>query len=159
RQVKVFALEPRSEFRPEPERRWKVRVPIEAGPHDVTVAFLKLPSISEADSRMERFRRPNYLTGVVGEPSQTIYMPYVDRVTIMGPLAPVSPSGPRAIGRGRTEVETPSRRTILTCQPGKASDETKCAQKILASLARRAFRRPVTDADVQPLLKFYHEGR
>jgi hypothetical protein len=47
----------------------------------------------------------------------------------------------------------------LTCRPAKGSDETKCAQKILTSLARRAFRRPVTEAEVQPLLKFYHEGR
>ena len=108
KQVKLFTLEPRKEFRPEPERKWRVRVPVEAGPHDVTVAFLKLPSIREADSRMERFQRPNYLTGVVGEPSQMIYMPYVDRVTIMGPLP-----GTSASVSGQTEVDTPSRRAIL----------------------------------------------
>ena len=39
KQVKLFTLEPRKEFRPEPERKWRVRVPVEAGPHDVTVAF------------------------------------------------------------------------------------------------------------------------
>jgi hypothetical protein len=152
-QVKLFTLEPRKTFRPQAERRWRVRAPVEAGPHDVTVAFLKLPSVREADSRMERFQRPNYLTGVVGEPSQTIFVPFVDRVTIMGPL-PGTPTKPPT-----PEVDTPSRKAILTCQPIRESDEAKCAEKILSSLARRAYRRPVTDADVKPLLKFFEEGR
>ena len=96
---------------------------------------------------MERFQRPIYLTGVVGEPSQMIYMPYVDRVTIMGPLP-----GTSASVSGQTEVDTPSRRAILVCRPAKPAEETKCAQRILTTLARRAFRRPVTDADMQPLV-------
>ncbi|MBL8168685.1 MAG: DUF1592 domain-containing protein [Acidobacteria bacterium] len=58
-------------------------------------------------------------------------------------------------GRGQTE----SRAKIFTCQPKTAGEETPCAKKILAQLARRAFRRPVTDADVNPLLAFYERGR
>jgi hypothetical protein len=151
--VTVFPLEPRREFRPPAERTWRVRVPVEAGPHEVTATFLKLPSVREADSRMERFLRPNYLTGVVGEPSQTIFVPYVDRVTISGPLG----TGGRSV---QSEgIDTPSRRTILTCRPAKAGEESRCAQKILTTLARRGYRRPVTDEDVKPLLLFYRQGR
>lgn len=58
-------------------------------------------------------------------------------------------------GRGQTE----SRAKIFTCQPKTAGEETPCAKKILAQLARRAFRRPVTEADVNPLLAFYERGR
>jgi cytochrome c5 len=154
--VQLFTLEPRKEFRPPAERVWRVRVPVQAGPRDVTVAFMKLPSVREADSRMERFLRPNYLTGVVGEPSQMIFMPYVDRVTITGPLGA---HGDSVESQAAGAVDTPSRRTILTCRPAKAAEEARCAQRILTPLARRAFRRPVAAADVEPLLAFYREGR
>jgi len=152
--VQLFTLEPRKEFRPPAERMWRVRAVAEAGPHDVAVAFLKLPSIREVDARMERFLRPNYLTGVVGEPSQTIYMPYVDRVTITGPL------GTAARGVSSEEhAQTPSRQRILTCRPATVAEEVPCARKILTPLTRRAYRRPVTDADLAPLLRFYRDGR
>ena len=42
--------------------------------------------------------------------------------------------------------ETPSRARIFVCQPAAASEEEPCAEQILSTLARRAFRRPVTDA-------------
>lgn len=90
-------------------------------------------------------------------------------------------SGPyNAAGRG----ETPSRSKIFICRPPEATasglsrngsgnqflssksgatnpiqEETACAKKILSTLARRAFRRPVTDADVNPLLAFYEQKR
>ena len=57
--------------------------------------------------------------------------------------------------------DTPSRRRIFICRPlpGRNTDELDCARRILANLARRAYRRPVTDDDVEPLLEFYREGR
>ena len=55
--------------------------------------------------------------------------------------------------------DTPSRRRIFVCRPANASGEDPCARKILATLARRAYRRPVTDADVQVLMGFYKSGR
>ena len=147
--VALFTLEPRGErdFRPHEERTWRVRVPVTAGPHEVSAAFLKLPSIREADARIERFLKPHYITGVVGEPSQMIYQPFVDRVTIAGPFA------------GQGPGDTPSRRAILTCQPASAAHETACAREILSPLARRAFRRPVAEADLESLLPIYHAGR
>ena len=145
--VTRFTLEPRTEFRPHAERTWRVRLPVAGGPHEVSAAFLKLPSIREADSRVARFLKPHYVTGVVGEPSQMIYQPFVDRVTIAGPF--------EATGAG----DTPSRRTILTCRPARAADEPACAEQILSGLMRRAFRRPVTAADVATLMPVYRAGR
>ena len=37
-------------------------------------------------------------------------------------------------------------------------DESACARSILSTLARRAYRRPVSDADLKPLVEFYEQG-
>ncbi len=55
--------------------------------------------------------------------------------------------------------DTPSRRRIFECRPGGAGAEEPCARRILSSLARRAYRRPVAAADTQALFAFYREGR
>ena len=145
--VALFTLEPRGEFRPHEERTWRLRLPVTAGTRDVSVAFLKLPSIREADARVERFLKPHYVTGVVGEPSQMIFQPFVDRVTIAGPFGSTSTG------------ETASRRAILTCRPASGADEAACAAEILSSLLRRAFRRPATAADVDQVLPVFRAGR
>jgi hypothetical protein len=56
-------------------------------------------------------------------------------------------------------TDTPSRRRIFACHPASHADETACAKAILSTLAHRAYRRPVTDADVSALLTFYQEGQ
>jgi len=71
--------------------------------------------------------------------------PAVDFVQITGPLTVVGPG------------DTPSRRSVLLCQPAKSSEES-CATKIFASLARRAYRRPVTPEDVRTLMRFYEQA-
>ncbi|MEI9976277.1 MAG: DUF1592 domain-containing protein [Ignavibacteriota bacterium] len=71
----------------------------------------------------------------------------VDRIVISGPY--------NATGRG----DTPSRQRIFVCRPASAAEEAPCAHTILAKLARRAFRRSVTDSDIQPLMAFYQRGR
>jgi len=73
--------------------------------------------------------------------------PDVTRLIIGGPY--------NASGRG----ETASRRTIFTCRPARPAQESACARTILTSLAHRAFRRPVTNADVDPLFEFYRKAR
>ena len=62
---------------------------------------------------------------------------------------------------GTVPEDTPSRRRIFTCRPdgGAAAEEEACAREIVGALARRAYRRPVRDADVEPLLAVYREGR
>jgi mono/diheme cytochrome c family protein len=73
--------------------------------------------------------------------------PEISKLIVGGPY--------NATGRG----DTPSRRKIFVCQPARPTEETACARTILTALARRAFRRPVTSADVQPLQAFYEKGR
>ena len=73
--------------------------------------------------------------------------PRVAGIEITGPLTDDGPG------------DTPSRRRILTCRPATPADESGCATEILSALARRAYRRPVTDDDVGTLLEFYEAGR
>ena len=73
--------------------------------------------------------------------------PEVTKLIIGGPYTPT--------GRG----DTPSRRAIFVCHPERPAQQTACARNILTTLAHRAFRRPVTPADVKPLYAFYESGR
>jgi mono/diheme cytochrome c family protein len=71
-------------------------------------------------------------------------------------VAQVSISGPyNSKGLG----ETPGRRKVFVCRPANSADELPCATKILSGLARSAYRRPVTEADIQALLNLYKVGR
>ena len=63
---------------------------------------------------------------------------------------PFNPTGPGV---------TPSRRRIFTCRPAAATEEAPCARKILSTLARRAYRGPVTAAELETLMTFYQQGR
>jgi mono/diheme cytochrome c family protein len=74
-----------------------------------------------------------------------------------GPQASITVDGP--FNPAGNLVETPSRARIFVCRPPNPAEETACASRILANLARRAFRRPVTDKDIAPLMQFYAEGR
>jgi mono/diheme cytochrome c family protein len=73
--------------------------------------------------------------------------PEVNKLIIGGPY--------NATARGTTA----SRTKIFVCRPARAKEESACARTILMNLARRAFRRPVTIADIQPLLPFFEKGR
>lgn len=76
--------------------------------------------------------------------------PGIDTVYISGPFNGVVPD------------DTPSRRRIFSCHPVASSslvEEEACAREIIRSLTRRAYRRPVTDDDIEPLLAVYQEGR
>jgi hypothetical protein len=54
---------------------------------------------------------------------------------------------------------TPSRERIFVCRPASAAEDTGCAERILTNLARRAYRRPVTAADVEAPIEFYKNAR
>ena len=73
--------------------------------------------------------------------------PEVSKLVIGGPYEPT--------GHG----DTPSRRKIFGCRPARSAQEPACARTILKALAHRAFRRPVTNADLQPLYGFYEKAR
>ena len=60
---------------------------------------------------------------------------------------------------GTVPKDSPSRRRVFVCTPVSAADEAACATRILSGLARRAYRRPVTPAEVKDLVTFYQKGR
>ena len=71
----------------------------------------------------------------------------VTSVAIAGPLSSTGPG------------DTPSRRAIFVCRPAASADEVPCAKKILSMLARRAYRGPASDGELETLLGFYQRGR
>jgi hypothetical protein len=116
----------------------ELRLNIKAGTRKFGVAFLKM--IYEPEG--EKLPRQSYAELFAfkgGEPG-------VDTVSISGPFDPS--------GTGNT----PSRSKIFNCFPNASSQEADCASKILSTLARRAYRRPLEQIDVETLLKFYAVG-
>jgi hypothetical protein len=123
---------------------WQFKFSTKAGPRTVALAFLnRTPALLE--NLLEPFNRP-----VPGGPNgyyTTQKGAYLRSVEISGPYEASRPAS------------TPSRDRIFICQPSRSADEDACARKILTALGRRAFRRPVVEADLQSLLAFYKEGR
>ena len=118
----------------------KVRVPVSAGPHKVGVTFAK-----KSSPLLETRRQPySARFNMHRHPRQT---PAIYQVSINGPYDAKGPG------------DTASRRKIFVAKPAKAEDEENCAKKIVASLARRAYRRPVTEADLEKPMEFYREAR
>jgi mono/diheme cytochrome c family protein len=119
----------------------EVRFPAKAGPHVVGVAFLDENMVPENEVLPEQTYHELVPSGYKGG------IPLVDSVAITGPY------------NSKGLSDTPSRRTIFVCTPRTAAEEGPCAERIVARLARRAYRRPVTKDDVEPLLAFYSQGR
>lgn len=122
------------------EARLRFRAHIKAGPRNVGVTFVRKDH-AEVDTLLQPFLRTTL------DPVNEVGLPHVDSLIVEGPH---NPSGPG---------DTPSRRRIFVCHPANAGDELPCATKILTTLARRAYRRPVTEVDLEPLLSFYRAGR
>jgi hypothetical protein len=122
---------------------WDVRVRVKAGERQLNVAFIKMTSALDETTRLP-FMRP-YPAGV--NTPETRMGAYLRSVEIVGPLSPTGPG------------DTPSRRRILVCRPAAGAADTACASRILSTLARRAYRRPVGDADLKPLLAMFADGR
>ena len=120
--------------------RLQARVAVRAGQRAVTAAFLK-PASSLGPIRLQDFL---YSTIVA---TDHFGLPHIEYMTISGPF------------NAGDAADTPSRQRIFTCRPARAMEERPCATTILSKLARRAYRRPVTDADMSGLLRFYDEGR
>ena len=120
----------------------EVRVPVEAGPRVVSVAFLR--EMWEPEGIVQpRARGPTLR-------NEDRHMGYaaVQSVQIAGPYQT----------SGLAE-DTPSRRAIFVCHPRLGAEEEACATEILSRMARRAYRRPVTEPEVRTLLEFFNMGR
>ncbi len=128
------------EYGAELDKRLTMRIPVKAGPHTIAAAVI-LRSHAETDDLIKPFLRTT-IDGldITGDPS-------VDRMTVEGPL--------HATGSG----DTPSREKIFVCKPANAPDELPCARKIVSALLRRAYRRPITDNDLETPLSFFQRQR
>ncbi len=121
------------------DERLKTRAFVKAGPRMVGVTFIKR-NHAESDEPLQQHERNHDLQDMNG-------LPLIDFVSVRGPY--------NAKGPG----DTPSRRRVFTCHPSKPGDEAACARTILSALAKRAYRRPVTSADIDPILQRYTDGR
>ena len=119
----------------------EVRLPVKAGPREVAVAFLR-----KSAAQHDGIRQP-FLRSYIDPIAEGWRPPHLRSLAIDGPYDPTGPG------------ETPSRSRIFTCRPAQAEEEAACARQIVATLARRAYRRPVTDADLSAPLEFYEAGR
>jgi mono/diheme cytochrome c family protein len=120
-----------------------LRVPVNAGPHALGVTFAAT-HYAPLNDLNRHFLRSTIETG--GLPGFTFF-PHVGSIRIDGPYHAVA------------ATDTPSRRVIFVCRPATPTEEPACARKIVAALARRAYRRPVRDGDVSTLIAFYEQGR
>lgn len=118
----------------------KIRIPVKAGPHVLGVAFVKKRS-----ALLETERQPLQVHFNMDRHPRV--QPAVYSITVNGPYAAKGPG------------DTPSRRRIFVCQPATPGEEDGCAKRILATVMRRAYRRPVTDADLTAPLRFYKDAR
>ena len=114
------------------DERGRVRLRLTAGPHVIAAAFVAR-SAAVNPTRLQPFVRSSTDT------RDTSGHPHFDLLTVTGPF---NPTGPGA---------TPSRARVFTCRPKTAAEEDPCARKIIATLARRAYRGDVTDVDQQRL--------
>ena len=130
----------------EPRRREPPPVPAvrfaaTAGPHELGVTFV------------ERLAAPEGVAPARLPVSNVLFRGERGAETRVGRIDVEGPFG--AVGVG----DTPSRRRILTCRPAGPDDEERCAREVLAPLARRAYRRPVTSGDLAELLGVFRTGR
>jgi Protein of unknown function (DUF1587)./Protein of unknown function (DUF1592)./Protein of unknown function (DUF1595)./Protein of unknown function (DUF1588)./Protein of unknown function (DUF1585). len=118
------------------DRLRRIRFPAKAGQHEVTVTFIQR-SFSESDER----------TPIPALEGGQDRIHGVHALQIRGPLQVAGMS------------ESESRKRIFSCYPREVAEEQRCAEQIISNLATRAFRRPLTDEDMAPLLAFYERAR
>lgn len=112
-----------------------IRFQATAGPHRVGVTFRRR-TFAESDDRLQQF--------LPGGGQERQYR--VRSFQISGPFNPTGLSS------------TPSRERIFGCHPDRGDDAQLCAEQILGTLGRRAYRRPLSEQDLAELLEYYRDG-
>ena len=113
------------------------RLTVAAGPHTIGAALVDRVRSAGVDEAFSDFRIDSKFTAAGG----------IQTVVITGPFKAASPG------------DTPSRHRIFVCRPTTPADDAGCARKIVTTLARRAYRRPPLDAEIETLMGFYQQGR
>ncbi len=122
------------------DARLQAVVPITAGPHTVSVAFLQDSQFAEP-TRLQSFVRSSV------DNFDWAGHPHLQVLTVAGPFRPAGAS------------ETPARKRIFVCKPASANQETACAQQIVTAVMRRAYRQQPAATDVARVMEFYTAGR
>jgi hypothetical protein len=156
-----------------PENRVSLRVPLKAGAHSIGITFRRQLALDESVQTLHN--DVDYVWIPDKPPAQLPLLYVVDGATVGEARVPSYHLSPRfsqanwprdvlqidvagpyeSSGPG----DTPSRQRIFQCRPAKRAAEEPCARRILATLARQAWRRPVAKAEVEPLLQVYRTGR
>ncbi|HVV28740.1 MAG TPA: DUF1592 domain-containing protein [Rhizomicrobium sp.] len=155
------------------DNRYEIKVPLKAGLRTIGASFRKQLALDENlipkttsgprpgkpkgdptpvpldiqvdGARVGTLTVPSFAKGP--NVAQAFYLRDVMQISVVGPYDVKGPG------------DTPSRRKIFICRPSASLPENACAAKILTTLARHAYRRPVTAADTSPLMKIYAQGR
>jgi mono/diheme cytochrome c family protein len=138
------------------------RIPVKAGPQVIGVSFGNESPMPENTGGAGRGGAAGTGAGVGGGPQKLdlrmddVRVKLLDApagsraVFSMSVIGPYNPTGPGV---------TPSRKKLFVCTPTAPAQDEACARQILTNLAHHAYRRPVTNADVSPLMGFYQRGR
>ncbi len=121
----------------------RFRMPVQAGMREVALSFLRRSALPEGVREPVSAAETYHYAGDRDAP-MAVWI-----VEIEGPFLANAPAA---------DAATPSRERIFTCLPDGSAAEPACAEEILGGLARRAFRRPVTDDDLAALMAFHDVG-
>jgi hypothetical protein len=139
----------------------KIRIPVTAGPHDVAVTFPRKTFALEETERQPALAHFNM-------DRHPRVLPALYSVSIAGPFengalgaggGEIGPAGTERTASTPTSTPTPSRQRLFVCRPTSAATEDACASRIVSTLARRAYRRPVTAADIAQPMAFYTQAK
>ena len=119
----------------------ELRVAVKGGPALLAAAFVKEPVLAEGVFQP----RPPLASFEYAGKSDTD--PAIDAIEIHGPYG------------AKTPETSPSRQKVFVCYPAQSSEEAACAERIAGTLARRAYRRPVSAGEIKTLLGLYERGR
>jgi hypothetical protein len=124
------------------DKNLKLRIAVHAGPHNLGVTF-----VQQGSSLIETARQPTQSR--FNERRHPRTAPAISQFSVTGPYG------------AKGAEDTPSRRRLFVCRPSGQDKELeeKCAREILSAVVRRAYRRPVTKAEVDEPMAFYREGR
>ena len=142
RRMALFDIKPppRGDDHRNADSHLKARVQVSAGPHDIGATFLKDPSTLLETQRKPYQAHFNFYR-------HPRIQPAVYSLTIVGPYS--------TDGAGNS----PSRDRVFVCWPEIPDEEEDCARSVIRKLAERAFRRPVSESDIEGPMRFYREGR
>jgi hypothetical protein len=121
------------------QERVRIKLPVSGGLHRLGFTFV-MKSFAIEQRLLQPFKSD------LPAGNDAYGWPRISRMLVTGPFAATGPG------------DTPVRRDIFTCRPAADVDNVDCAEEILSRLARRAYSRPLTEADLETLLDFYAQG-